>query len=298
MRRSLLAVFLVTLVGCSGAQTVVDTSEDSQPLEAPPSEDTGCPAKVWEGDFHAESSADLTRLEGVTKITGSLTLVSRNSDDEVYEARCDTIHICSFEQLSCLQDVEGSIRIAQNHMELVNLEGLNRLAHIRGTLTIEHNSVLATLEGLEALEAVGGLYLNENERLVSVEGLGSLETAGAIFIINNNSLTNLDGLSSLRAVVGDVSLEANDALTSLSGLSSLVSIGGMLEFLSNYGLESLNGLEGITEIGGTISFVNNRHLPTCEAEAFIRRLTGAGWHGEPEVQENDDSATCAAATTR
>ena len=78
--------------------------------------------------------------------------------------------ITSLEQLANVVTISGSLTIAWNH-NLVNFTGMSSLTSI-GSLHITNNGVLASLDGLLALNAVAGsVYVDNNAQLVDVLGI-------------------------------------------------------------------------------------------------------------------------------
>ena len=142
-------------------------------------------------------------------------------------------------------------------------------------------SLLTNFEGLNNLEKVGRLVIQENESLVSLNGLESLTTIGTenevyllneLFIKNNVVLQNLDGLNNLTQVgfgtnITRVNIWGNPVLQNIDGLASLTSIHssevisgmgspGNLYILGNHQLANVNGLTNLSSMnGGRISFV-------------------------------------------
>jgi hypothetical protein len=94
--------------------------------------------------------------------------------------------------------IYGSLTIASSN--LTDLDGLESLEGISGTLTIRNNLALTNLNGLQNLTLVGwNLKIIENPVLASIAGLSSLETLdGDVVEINGNS--SIDDLTPLYGV--------------------------------------------------------------------------------------------------
>ena len=194
--------------------------------------------------------------------------------------------------------------------DITNLNGLSEVTNIGGSLRIgdynEGNPLLTDLTGLDNLDTIGGLRIQNNNTLTSVIGLGNVTTIGGLEIINNDALTSLTGLvnlssigydlniegnSSLTSLVGldgllslnNLKIEENDALTSLEGLTNLMSIGGKLEILDNDALPNLSGLDNITSIGDYLLIEGNPQLIDLSGLENLNGIQGEGlgiWDNE------------------
>jgi hypothetical protein len=133
-------------------------------------------------------------------------------------------------------EIEGDVTISGYN--IANLNGLNVLTSIGGTLTIGVNG-----------------WMNNN--LTSLTGLENLNFIGEDLLIGGTGL----------------GLPGNPNLTSLTGLENLTSIGGILRIIQNPALTTLNGLEGLTSIGGNIFISYNGNLTNCAAQGICDYLT-------------------------
>ena len=109
-------------------------------------------------------------------------------------------------------EIEGDVEI--NGDDINNLNGLNVITAIGGSLLIDGNFSLITLSGLE--------------NLTTVEGNLSIGDYGYWIPVGNPLLINIEDLSGLTFVGGDLLFIANYALTSLNGLENVASVGGKL----------------------------------------------------------------------
>ncbi len=145
----------------------------------------GCPPKVWEGWFtyqNDEGPHQLSELEGVTRITGPLS-IGRNF--EPFE----------LSSLHCLEHAESHVRITENP-GLTSLEGLESLTLVEGTdFSVFSNPNLTSLKGLEGLTRIErALSITKNHDLTNLDALnpekgGSLTRVGEyITIWDNNDL--------------------------------------------------------------------------------------------------------------
>ncbi len=192
-----------------------------------------------------------------------------DSQEEVEEA-CDEIfclpegiQFYSQESINNFQinypgctEIEGYVRIKGN--DITNLNGLNVITSIGGSLEIYGNPLLTNLVGLDALNHVEGtIHIGEwmpaggNPALENLEGLNNLVTINNLRIVNNDYLSSLTGLDNLNSISGNLYIYNNWNLTSLTGLENLDTIGGDLTIIGTP-LINLMGLDNLTSIGGYI----------------------------------------------
>lgn len=159
-------------------------------------------------NFRILGNQEITNLSGfdsLTEIGDSVRLVINTNLE-------------SLEGLQSLTTVIGSFEIEGNSA-LESLTGLDNLASIGGSLEIKSHQNLTNLVGLSGLETVGTITLDtfnlfNNTGLESLEGLESLTQINGIFELRNNtSLTSLEGLSNLESVTAEISIRSNDALS-------------------------------------------------------------------------------------
>ena len=134
---------------------------------------------------------------------------------------------------------------------ITNLDGLNQLLHVEGSLSIENNNSLTNLSGLNNIDTIGGN--------LSIE--------------NANGLQNLSGLSGLNSLGGMLKLSSNESLKSIIGIEGVLALGGNLVITDNIALETLHGLEAIGHIAGTLEIQNNPLLISLDGLDSIRAET-------------------------
>ena len=155
-------------------------------------------------------------------------------------------------------EIEGTVQI--DGSDIINLNGLNSINRIGGSLYIRYCNNLVTLHGLHTLTFVGGSFVSilENNSLVNLEGLNNLsKISGILSLFQNNSMTNLIGLESLTRIGEDFNIQNMSSLTSITGLSLLDSIGGNLYILYNNSLINLYELNTLSVIQGKITIQGN-----------------------------------------
>jgi len=189
--------------------------------------------------------------------------------------------IDNLEPLDQITSIEGSLRIDSND-NLSNLNGLDSLNTIGGTLNIAYNA-LVDLSGLGAVTDIGGdLRLQFNTDLIDLNGLNNLQTIGGDFSFsNNNVLNSMNGLQQLNSIGGELRLFSNNALTDLSGLEGLDLVDGNFIIQFNPAIERLDGLNNMSTIGGNCIIQFNAVLTTLAA---LENLTAIG--GYLDVDNN------------
>jgi hypothetical protein len=176
--------------------------------------------------------------------------------------------------LSPLANIElfDGILTIQNNTSLTTLEGLDNLANAK-TLLILSNNLLTDLSGLEALTSVSGtLRIGSNNNLVSLDGLDSLTTAGSVYVSSNNLLANLSGLGGLESVSDIISINDNNSLASLNGLTSLTSVARIL-IGGNPVLPDLSGLEALRSVSWQMNVSSNPSMVSFDGLDNISSLS-------------------------
>ena len=171
--------------------------------------------------------------------------------------------------------IQGRVNIGgflqTDEESIVDLSPLATIIEITGSLKIQSNKKLTSLNGLQNLESVlAYLTISDNPLLQSLEGLESLRESGSELRISKNaSLVNLKGLENLTKLVFNTIIEHNYSLIDLTGLDNIKSA-GYLHFTHNSAFESFNGLHNLESIGGMTIAANNSLL---SLEGFGGTLT-------------------------
>ena len=215
------------------------------------------------------SLASLTGLEGFTTLAW-LQVIGNHA-------------LTDLNGLNNLQSVTGSIRIGGNG-GLTSLSGLDALISIGGDLEIGYagyygwvsNPSLSDLTGLEGLTEIGGDLQFGGSALVNLEGLNNLMSIGNDFIFFDNGLVNLEGIDNLDSVGGSLLFGPPPG----TGGEEWV-VGG------NPALQGLTGMEDLDYIGGDLLICRNSSLASLSG---IENVTAIG--GDLVIAENDSLADC------
>jgi len=187
--------------------------------------------------------------------------------------------------LSNVKSIKGSLVLDGNY-ELSTLDGLNKLEEIRGDLNIISNYKIESINGLENLNYIGGDFsIRYTTKLKELTGLNKLLTIGGDLVIRSNSiLVDFYGLENLQTVGGDVHFGENDNIN-FNGLNNIHTVKGNLSIgFGNSSLESLNGLNNIETIGGDLNIFSNELLTDLCAIRDI--LTDHGVEGTISITNN------------
>lgn len=195
--------------------------------------------------------------------------------------------IIRLDSLYPLKKIGGQLIISGT--VLSDLNGLNHLDSVKGSLNVLGNPVLTSLTGLENLKFVGrygesfgtdvytesGLEISNNPVLTALQGLENLKVVeGCLDIVSNPSLVTIAGLGSLSSIrkceyfggvasiYRSINISSNPALLTLTGLNNIDSVEADVSVFGNSSLKSLIGLDNIQQIGGGLFLDSNDSLTT------------------------------------
>ncbi len=173
--------------------------------------------------------------------------------------------------------IEGDVFIQGD--DITNLDGLQVVDWIDGSLTVRGNPKLQSLLGLQNLVHIGGqLNLEYNPLLPSLAGLHNLVcTGGSLTIAGCHGLHDLQGLNSLSGACGDLNILFNMNLGNLGGLTSFGCVAGHVMICGNPVLTSLAGIAALN--GATIEELTvayNPMLSSCEVAGICCCLQAPG----------------------
>jgi hypothetical protein len=175
--------------------------------------------------------------------------------------------------LEGITTVYGSVGLMKNY-GLTSLEGFNNLKSVTsGGVTIEDCDKITDLQGLNNLESADGITIWSNDLLTSIAALRKLSSAKSLNILQNTSLTQVLGLESLRTLKF-LALFHNYNLSDVSGLRSLESI-ERVQIDSNK-LTSLAGFENVTAMQ-ILDVTNSSELADISALSALRNINYIGF---------------------
>jgi hypothetical protein len=187
-------------------------------------------------------------------------------------------------------EILGDVYIDDNGIvnNITNLQGLNTVTSIGGSLIISNNKYLNGFGGLESLTTIGGtLKIFSNDTLTSLEGLGNISSIGGIFRIEGNAyLTTLADFENLITVGAGLQINYNDSLQSLSGFENLTTVSGDFSIGYNSVLINLMGLQNLSFITGAFSITYNQSLINLTGLENLNSIEGS-----MIIQHNDALTT-------
>lgn len=213
----------------------------------------GCCPNGIEFSCQADIDNFQSNHPGCTQITGDVLILGD--------------YISNLNGLNKITHIHGSLRIGDNwdgNPQLTSLSGLETLTWIGDCLMVQNNDALTNLSGLDHLQSIKwNLWVCGNSSMVDLQGMNSLTSIGGdINIMGNEVMVNLAGLESLNRINDRLTIgsneffNANGNLTNLKGLENVTAIDGGLEISGDNGLTDLSGLEQVTTIGDYVMFYN------------------------------------------
>ena len=185
--------------------------------------------------------------------------------------------------LNKVVSVGGNLTI-QDNTNLITLDGLQNITTINGALTI-HNNNFQNLTDLEGIVQIGRIAISNNSSLSNLNGLqnltaiGTTNTSPSIYIDDNPNLSDISALAGLNSTLVQLSIQNNNSLVNLTGLEQISSVGS-LSISDNDLLQNLTGLSGLTTITGScfigpnIALQNLNGLNNLESVGSNLTITG------------------------
>lgn len=226
----------------------------------------------------------------VTMWNSAATYVTLSSQAEVDAFSCETgildanlvigaisgSDIRDLSKLACLTRIDGLLQISGTR--LADLRGLHRIRAVKAGIQIDQNPFLQRLDGLGALDSMGGyFYLSNNDQLTSLAGLGPLTHIDALAIFDNDQLQTLEGLERIRTIghaqewFVNLHVAANKSLRSLQGLGELREVRGGMWITDNPALVSLDGINLLDEVTGSVVLKKNGRLEDREGKVWQKK---------------------------
>jgi hypothetical protein len=205
--------------------------------------------------------------------------------------------------LSGLSEVSGDVTVASPDWELFDSGGLllGNLARIRGSLMVttgnQLNGALRSLTRVDGnVSILGTGECRVNEGGPSSDVLPRLAEVGGDLTIQHcrGWLCNGRVLPALHTVTG--TLRFTDGIGGFSSLemgARALSVGSLT--IDNTTVQGIFRHDVLSvRNGGTIRVVDNPALCECRIDAFLTRLSGAGWTGTVDRARNSACAPCPA----
>jgi len=146
---------------------------------------------------------------------------------------------------------QGNVYLSSQQQ--INDFGNHGYTAINGNLTISGSDIYS-LGPLASIESINNLLI-QYTALTDIVGLNSLQNVNGLNINDNFGLINISGMSSLTAINSDCQIYGNGELASLSGFSSVLTIGGLLS-ISDNSLLTIDGFRALQSINGKCQIEN------------------------------------------
>ncbi|WP_342376669.1 hypothetical protein NVS55_35685 [Myxococcus stipitatus] len=243
------------------------------------------PSATFDGDYELRDASDAAALQSISRIRGDLIV----SAPELVELLLPGLE--SVEGSVTIQDnsaltrvVAPALRFVQEDLTLANNLHLTGVTlgpsdasgpplWVGGTLKIEGNDALESLEGLHAAPRWSFL-LKQNNQLTAPGHFPFMDhLRGELIIEANQSLTELPLFSGLQVVEDLVKIRKNPALKTLDGLQTLQRVNTDFILEDNDSVTSTSVLKKLTFVGSTLSVIRNNALRTFSLPALSWALT-------------------------
>lgn len=231
---------------------------------------------------------------GYSKVTGSLKIISNvaGTSTDIY----DLTPLSSIYLVGNNSNVT-SLEIIDNN-NLTNLDGLNHIKYVYGSLIIKNNSSLNTLSHLSELNEIyydiwvqfGEFTIDNNDALTSLNGLENLNQFPAdLSIINNDALLSI---SNLKIGSDEIIIENNPSLQSISNLdfASNNTTVGLFLIKDNSNLSSISSVIGTVFISGQL-IIDNSGLSNLSGLENLQMGVGFFSPNEGVILKNNNNLT-------
>lgn len=168
--------------------------------------------------------------------------------------------------------------------DIQNLNGLNKIERINGSLIFIAATNLESLEGLSNLKILGGeLMINDSYKLKNLKGLDNLEEIQSnglfyyspeemgISIESNKILEDISALKKLKNIDYNLFIARNPMLKTLEGMEGMEKVGRFLVIQNNDSLEDISALENIETVFGNTFVTNNKSLNSLKGLGNLKR---------------------------
>jgi len=212
-----------------------------------------CPDTPITLSSQAEVDAFTINFPNCTEITNGLTI----SGDDVMD----------LSGISQINSINGSLVIESNGM-LSSLNGLESIS-FQGpnqNINITNNSTLSSLEGLSGIIADPNstipisIDISNNANLINLEGLETVTSVSCLNIANNDNLSNLSGLQGLDTILFACVIEANDVLQNVDPLINVTGNVSQIWIGGNDQLLNINGFNNVETVDFDIAIGGNNSL--------------------------------------
>ncbi|GAB5401501.1 MAG: hypothetical protein Aureis2KO_30860 [Aureisphaera sp.] len=201
---------------------------------------------------NATLTIQLNNVESEGPYFGSVILPSQE--------RVDAFGANNYTSVSEYLHIGGEV--PQGETPITSLLPLRTIASVEDALRITEVEVLASLNGLQALQQAGSLRIEDAPELTNLNGLQGLQGVGSVHTSRLDKLTTLDGIENLARVEHSFNINDNGQLLDIAALSNTI-IDGNLSIQKNFALPDFNGLENVS-VGGILTLAENKALTSIQ----------------------------------
>lgn len=258
-RTHLYPTLLLALLSCSCG------GQDTEPQEDPAAQhDANC-------DFESETIMCRQSAQGI---------LNHIEEYGPLPEEMDKVLLIGFKGKQDFEHLRGvkKIAILQIHSS-PNLEDLTFLANLEevGSLHIESNQSLRSLQGLENVKAItfratiaGNDNLETLQGLENVERVGRVDEGEGLTLMSNPKLKNLEALESLEESLF-IHVQSNNAMRSFGTIPSLERLESLSASFNNE-LQDLGSAPSLRDIVKGMVIEKNKKFPDCEAEKYLAQV--------------------------
>jgi hypothetical protein len=255
----------VGVVGSTG--TLAIDVQDQRDLDAL----AGCSTIVGDLTIQPFAGADLHPLASLRSVQGTLTLGSLYDEPPPngFPSLDGLDHLESVASLSLRGVLAPSLRALAGMTRFVPFAD-ETFSPIAGHVFVDHCPELTDLSGLERLEGLTTLTVQNNAKLTSLRGIQIPERMASLTVWDG-PVDDLGDISRLTEVSGGLWFN-HTALRSAAGLERVARV-DQLQFWGNPALTDLSALGALTELR-YLNVTENPQLTRLPAFDGLQRLTG------------------------
>ncbi|PHS62556.1 MAG: hypothetical protein COB12_10535 [Flavobacterium sp.] len=179
--------------------------------------------------------------------------------------------------------------IITNNSNLTNLSGLQNINYIDGSIGINNNPELNSIENIPQVTKLFGLGLSDLPSLSNIEPLSNLGSLGESLSIRNTGIQSLAGLQNIITIGGFLHIKENNSLINIDPLSNLSSVNDFVIISENNQLVNLDGFGNLQYVG--TSFVIDYNNSLTDFCGITTLVTNNGIGGSFIISDNEYNPT-------
>ena len=236
------------------------------------------------GEFNIDTNSAMTSLDGLTEM--ELTIGGRI---RIFQNDALT-SLDALLAIPAATILNGDL-IVDNNDDLPDMDGLEHIGRVIGTVYFWNNTAMTTLFTGEAGLAIVDMQLqiggsddgdqrSLNANLANLNGLTNLVSVGTLLKIDDcPALTDFSGIANLSTLLGTFRMSmaggGTTNVTALPEMPNLTHIGGEFQLYDMDGITDL-GFINLTNVSGAVRIINNGALPQATINAWLLNVTHNG----------------------